>query len=217
MNLVTILTRIATGIQDPGLSVEYDICPLVNEFVAEVSELFTLPGLQDQETIDIVIADDPTFIEMPATFAHDLYRVYNVTSKESVNIRSNIKALENLYSGWESPGMIQDVALDHKTLWYKPLPVQDQSLTLFYYREPIPVDFDDDEAQLDGIPDNLNKIAIEYALKELWALAEDGIDGQKVNTFYYTDRYNVGLAKLAKHCKTAPRFTPVIKRSAGFF
>ncbi|MBC8442002.1 MAG: hypothetical protein H8D87_20230 [Deltaproteobacteria bacterium] len=217
MILETILARIETGIQDPSLTREDDICPLVNEFVSEVSELFTLPGLQEHETIAVAIADNPVFIAMPDIFAHDLYRVYNETSRETVSIRSNIKALENLYSGWESPGMIQDVALEHKTLWYRPLPVQDQFLTLFFYREPVPVEFDDDEAHLDGIPYNLNTIAVDYALKELWALAEDGIDGQKINTLYYTDRYNIGLAKLAKHCQTAPRFTPVIKRSARFF
>jgi len=217
MILETILARIETGIQDPSLTREDDICPLVNEFVAEVSELFTLPDLQEQETIAIAIADNPAFIAMPDTFAHDLYRVYNEKSLESVSIRSNIKALENLYSGWGSPGMIQDVALEHKTLWYRPLPVQDQSLTLFYYREPVSVEFDDEDSVLDGIPPNLAKIAIDYALKELYALAEDGIDGQKVNTLYYTDRYNIGLSKIAMHCKTAPKFTPVIKRSARFF
>ncbi|MBT3484086.1 MAG: hypothetical protein HOG03_11550 [Desulfobacula sp.] len=217
MILEKILTRIETGIQDPSLTMEDDICPLVNEFVAEVSQLFTLPDLQEQKTIEIVVDENPTTLVMPETFAHDLYRVYNETSRKKVNIRSNIKALEGLYSGWESPGMIQDAALEHKTLWYRPIPVQDQSLTLFYYREPVPVEFDDDEALLDGIPPNFAKIAVDYALKELFALEEDGIDGKKVNTLYYTDRYNIGLAKLAKHCKTAPKHTPVIKRSARFF
>ena len=220
MNVSRIIAKIETGIQDPSFTIEDDILPLVNDFVDEVSELYTVPDLQDQATVSVEASATENQISMPDNYGRDLYRVYTTLSLKEVNIRGSIKVLEKLYNGRESTDFIKDVALESKTLWFKPLPVEAQDLRLFYYRKPEPIEFEDVEDEdtvLDGIPSHLAKIAVDYALKELWALVEDGIDGKKINTLFYTEKYNVGLAKIALYCKEAPKCVPVITRSARFF
>jgi hypothetical protein len=220
MKVTRIIAKIETGIQDPSFTIEDDILPLVNDFVDEVSELFTVPELQDQDTVSIEESATENSIPMPDDYGRDMYRVYSSLSLKEVNIRGSLKVLERLYTGQETTDFIQDVVVVGKALWFRPLPVTAQDLTLYYYRKPVPVEFDDaddEDLDLDGIPSHLAKVAVDYALKELWALVEDGIDGKKINTAYYTDKYNIGLAKIAEHCKGAPKCVPVVTRSARFF
>jgi len=214
MILNRILTLIETGVADPSFTREADIMPLVNEFVEETSNLFNLPDLQAQEGITVSSGD--ISIEMPVTFSRELYRVYNDTFMRLVSIRTNVAVLEGMYDPYGSPGAIKDVAQDSGVLWVKPNPIQDQELSLFFYRKPVPLEFDDDDGKLDGIPDHLSQVAVDYVLMRLFTLIEDGIEGRKVNTEHYTGLYSVGLAKIEMYCKQAPKKKPKIKRSARF-
>jgi len=215
MILGRILTLIETGIADPSFTREVDLMPLVNEFVEETSNLLNLPGLQAREIVTVGAGD--VSIEMPEAFSRELYRVYNETFMRLVSIRTNVATLEGLYDPDCSPGAIKDVAQDSGVLWLKPSPIQDQELNLFFYRKPVPLEFDDDDGKLDGIPDHLSQVAVDYVLMKLFTLIEDGIEGRKVNTEHYMGLYSVGMAKISAYCKNAPKQKPKVKRTARFF
>jgi hypothetical protein len=217
MNLGQILTKIETGIQDDSFTREDDLLPLVNEFVRDVNQQFRLPELQVQETITIPSDIDGNQIAMPETYGRELYRVYNDTHMRLCMIRSNVKALEKIYDGWRSKGFVRDVTVTHNILNFRPLPVQDQELTLFFYRDPVEIEDVDEDEELDGIPEHLTKYAVDYALWQLFTLVEDGIDGKAVNTDKYFARYQLGLAAFNEFCKNSPKQVPVIPRTARFF
>ena len=218
MNLGTILSRIETGIQDPSFTREDNLLPLVNEFVTEVSELFLFPSLQSYAQLTVAADLEVNHIDLPTNYHRDLYRVYNVNLKREVNIRSNVKALERLYDGFQGTGYIQDVAVQDRELWFRPTIEQEQALDLFYYRKPVLIeDADDEDMLLDGVPENLAVIAVDYALMQLYNLVEDGVTGMPVNTEKYSVRYQAGLGKLNEYCKQSPKQVPVVQRSARFF
>jgi len=215
MELAEILSRVVDGLEDPSYSEETDIMPLVNEFVTETSRLYRLPDLQARGTLSI--AEGDISVEMPDNFHKDVYRIYNSSLLKAVNLRSNLMALEELYSGWENQGSIKDVAIIGSTMWVKPVPISDQELDIFYYREPVLYEYDDEESELDGIPDDLCHVAVDYVLSKLYPKIESGLEGRKPNTMFYKEELAMGMQKILFACKGAPKPKPIVKRTARFF
>jgi len=218
MNFDRVLTLIETGVQDPSFIKEDYILSMVNECVEETSNMFNLPDLQAREVVTISAGEES--VNMPATFARELYRVYNETSLKEVNIRSNVNVLEEMYDPTQSAGMVKDVAEYNGILWVKPKADLEQDLNLFFYRKPVPLDeddLDDVDKHLDGIPNHLCQVVVDYCLMRLFTLIEDGIEGNKVNSLHYAGLYTAGLAKVEAYCKFTPKQKPRVRRSARFF
>lgn len=221
MNLGQVFSRIEQGIQDPSFTREGDILPRINDFLLEMGRSFRLPAHQSIETVTIPSSATANHVALPTTFSHNLFRVYNRSSVRMVNVRSGIKALEALYDGMTSKGFIQDVAVDEERLWFRPMPSQglvDQQLELFFYRKPVLIDdASDDDQLLDGIPEHLVPVAVDYVLWRLFLTIEDGIMGPPVNTQKYERLFTVGLARFQEYCLDSPKAIPVVARSARFF
>jgi len=216
MILSEMISKIETGIQDPSFTAEDDILPLINEALELAADEFPHAGLASPAVIDVT-AGDAGMVFLPDDYHHDLYRVRNTTFNQPVSIRSNLNVLEKLYDGFESSGPIADVAVEGTELYFKPTPVEEtQQLTILYYKKPVDLEADDDTPG--WLPSRFHQgIIVDYALKELWALIEDGIDGQKVNTAFYESRYEQSRGKLAYYTRRNPRQRPVIERIARFF
>lgn len=218
MILSDMISRIQRGIQDPSFTVEDDILPLIQEAIETAAHELPHAALATSDVID-VDAEESGPLSLPEDYHHDVYRVENVTHNRPVNIRTNVEVLDRLYDGLESPGPIADVAVEGQELYFQPNPATaDQQLKVFYYAKPEPPEIDDVDYEPEWLPERLhNTIIVDYALKELFGLIEDGIDGQKVNTAFYEARYARGRQQLEKHTRQNPRQKPIIKRTARFF
>ena len=221
MNLAEIFTKIEAGNQNPTFTREGFTLSLVNEALRIVSERFCIAALETTSTMQVSpsITDQAA---LPENYGHDIYRIENVTdNSREVNIRTNRQALETLFPGEPSPGYITDVAIGENYLFFKPAQhadSEDQELKLFYYSSVPDYEIGDLEEEPTWIPADLQRgLIVDYVLMELWGLEEDGIDGQKINTAFYTNRHNKALQDMARHTRFNSRQRPVIKRSASFF
>ena len=219
MILEKMISLVESGIQDPSYTLEDDILPLINEALDDAAERFCHADLAKFDTVTI-LADAAGPVSLPNDYHHDLYRVVNTTFNRPVSIRSNLAVLESLYDGMTSPGPVQDVAVEGNELFFKPSPAMatDQVLTLFYYKKIEEFEEGDTDEEPTWIPDRFHRgIVVDYVLKELWALVEDGIDGHKVNTAFYEARHAQALVKLERHTRKNPKQKPVIVRTVRFF
>lgn len=214
MNLSDMISKVELGIQDSGFS--GDITSLIQEAIEIAAH--DLPHASLATSADLSIAEDDTSpVSLPSDYHHDVYRVVNVTSNRPVSIRTNLRVLDRLYDGIDTPGYITDVAVEGTELHFQYTPANEvQTLRVYYYAQPDLIENDDDE--LDWIPERLHRgIVVDYALKELFSLVEDGVEGQKINTAFYEARYARAWAQLERHTKNNPRQRPVVERSARFF
>ena len=218
MILEKIIKDIQTGIQDDSFTVEGHIMPLINEALDLVAYDFCHAGLASTAVINIA-AGDTGPAPLPEDYHHDVYRVENETFKRPVFVRSNIDVLAKLYDELESTGPIDDVAAEGDQLYFEPYPTTtDQRLKVYYYRKPVEYESIDTDETPEWLPASFHKsLIVDYALKELWALVEDGIDGQKINTSFYNSTYLMGLGRLTRDTRRNPKQNPAIKRTARFF
>ena len=219
MTLDDLVAKVVTGIQDPSFT-EDDIIIWLNAGLLEATSLLCIPALQAQEIISLVpdgAGDFPKSVILAPTYSHDLFECRNTTASQPVAIRASSQILRELYEGIaNSNAFIESCACEGRELWVMPYPQKEQELIVRYYRHPSPME--DGEDIPEGIPVHLqNYVLVDFALKELWSLVEDGIDGKKVNTEFHTARYQFGMQLLSSFYKDAPKKRPVIRRTARFF
>lgn len=219
MKISEMIERIETGIDDPLLTTEDDILPLVVDALTEAAEEFCHADLATTSTVTVA-AGGAGSVALPDDYSHDLYRVVNTTYNRSVNIRSNINVLEKLYDGLASPGIIRDVAVEGTDLYFQPSPTTDteQVLTIFYYKQLADADLADQEHVPSWLPNRFHQgIVVDYCLKELFNLVEDDMSDQRVNTRVYEARHERAREKLRWYTRRNPKQRPVIERPARFF
>lgn len=218
MNLGSIFKRIEDGIQDPSFTREGDLILFVNDFVLEMSSMFRLPALMTKQTVTVPGGSEFVVIE---DFGRDLFRARHVTRDHGVTIRQNVKSLEALGFGVRKGDHICNATMNGDRLYFAPAPHEeapDQELEVWYYRTPTMIeDADDDDAKLDGIPDELASVCVDYVLVKLFLLVEDGIEGPEINVRKHSAMYQAGLTRFENYCRDSPKPTPVLVRTARFF
>ncbi len=218
MILEKMVEEIERGVQDDSFTLDENILPLINEALGEAAFWFCHEELNQRA--EITALADPS-VSMPADFHHNLYRVVNLSFNRPVSIRTNIDVLEDLYEGITTRGVIEDVAVVGTELFFKPGLISattPQDLKLFYYKKPDEL-IEGDMALAPGwLPEQFHRgMVVNYVLKELFALIEDGIEGQKVNTEYYQGEYAKAFTKLRYHTRHNSKERPKIRRTARFF
>lgn len=222
MTLEEMIAKVKAGNQDPAFSGDDIILPYINQALGMVAKRFCIDALSATASLAIPVGtSDP--VSMPDDYSHDLFRVENTTHNFEVSIRSNQNVLRHLFDGMTQYGYgpITDVAVVDTKLHFKPSPVEegyDQSLLLFYYSTIDEYEAGDSEESPEWIPEWLHQgLIVDYVLKELWGLSEDGIDGQRVNTAFYEARHNQALQEMQHFTRWTPKQRPIIKRTARFF
>lgn len=219
MILSEIYSEITETIQDTALTSDARKLSLVNMAVQRACRQSLLPELITT-TVLTVPAETPGTIEMPDDYHHTLYRALNQTTWNLLNIRTGSKYLSEGFGSSAATvrAYTTDVAVHGLTLYFRPVCAHDQLFELWYYRKPVDLTALDINEEPDGLPDFLHhRLIVAYALKEIFPLIEDGIEGQKVNTMYWNQEYAAGLQELEIYCRKSPRQTPIIRRTARFF
>lgn len=183
----------------------------LNEALLDVAEHFRLPALQSSDTVDTLT--NASQVAMPATYHRDLYMVRQPSvDYDRIEILLNKTSLENFRNERTDTAYVRWCCEENDLFHYLPVPASAKRLTLFFYKKPsslVSVD-----AAHNVIPANLHHQVLVCAVAaKRWALWEDGIDGQKVNTAYYQQENMKGLAKLAARYPDTPKkpFRPVRK------
>lgn len=219
MTLKEMIAKVKAGNQNPTFTEEDYILPLINQALSMVAKRFCIDELAATAMVTIA-AGTSAPVSMPDDYFHDLYQVENSTYRHEMLIRSNRKVLERLFTGSQATGPVTDVAVVGNSLYFQPSPAMDsdQTLLLYYYSIIEEYEAEDKDESPEWIPDWLHQgLVVDFVLKELWALEEDEIDGQRVNTAFYENKHNIALQEMAHHTRRTPRQRPVIKRTARFF
>jgi hypothetical protein len=184
-----------------------------NEALTLVATMCRIPGLQTVAVVNVLAG--ATSVAMPKTFLHDLYLVTTATYPQGILIAPNLKELI-ANSDSEQTGPVQMVAVDGKTLNFRPIPEVAEDLALHFYAKPKELAAGDSFP--DYIPAILQKeIFQNYVLKEAYLQIEDGIDGVMPNTQKYGALAANGIASLVAFYPNAPKAKPEVKRNLVWF
>jgi len=191
MDTKLLIQRVARVIQDASF-LDEDILAYINEGLGAVAGEVPLPALEVETTVETDPLDDN--IALPTDFQTHLRFVYSQVQKRKLIIMSNLVRLRETTPALEG-GLARRVAVSGGRLYYAPTPAAAETLDLIYHAKPTPYEGDDDET--DYIPVHIgHRILQAYACKEIYELIEDGVEGQKVNTAKWEQKYAEQLQEL---------------------
>jgi hypothetical protein len=169
------LIVVATGVMLPG---KYQLSP-------------PLPDLYTSTDIDTVAG--VATCNLPSDFNRDVIQVVN-SNGDKIPIEVSFRKFLSDYPGQES-GSVFKVAVVGNKLVYRDVPATAETLTVHYYKNPSTlINYEDIPSCL---PTLLHRpLLVGYACKEIFGQIEDGIEGQKINTGYWTQEFQQGLLDL---------------------
>ena len=169
------LVVVATGVMLPG---KYQLSP-------------PLPDLYTSTDIDTVAG--VATCNLPSDFNRDVIQVVN-SNGDKIPIEVSFRKFLSDYPGQESGSVFKAAVIGSK-LAYRDVPATAEALTVHYYKMPTAlVGYSDTPSCLPAL---LHRpLLVGYACKEIFGQIEDGIEGQKINTGYWTQEFQQGLLDL---------------------
>lgn len=171
-------------VQDPSLDTTTVLAEL-NAFAAHVTSRVLFPALEAEANVDT--STTAASVNLPDNFQRNLFHCRNavgqpvavLTSKAQLALRcGHDLAQTGTRSLWVAPAA--------PLLWYAPIPTTAETLTLTYHRKP---DVVVSGATLSFLPDGFDDLAINWACWKLYAMIEQGTEGNKTDTAYYNNLY----------------------------
>jgi hypothetical protein len=199
MQLSKIVSEIQDVIQDSAYS-SNAITALINEANQAIALGVMIPGryertppLPDLYTTGTVTTETTGIVTLPSDYQRSLVMVVD---SNDVKIPIKASAREFLKDHPETgAGDVYVCAQMGKRLLYRDIPSAAATLTVHYYAAPDDLSDDDDEPT--WVPEHLHrKLYVSYACKEIFNKIEDGVEGRKINTEYYTSDFASGLIAL---------------------
>lgn len=180
MLLSEIRDEVKLAVNDPAFT-DNMIDAYINDVYLQVVAACLVPELKGIDTvITSLTAAYASLTGVEGGFSGVLSRVYD-SSGASIPIYSTLERLMDLNGTMTETGDIKGVALEGTILWYSPIPVTIQTLTVIYYKNPELLTVDSDSPS--SIPDFLHRqILVNGAAALMFDVFEDGLDGLKVNT-----------------------------------
>ena len=165
-------------------------------------------------TDDVVAGTGAVTASMPSNYSHGLSRVVNITAKNEVDIYSDVATLKAEYGipeTYNSDGSVYACTVSGATLNFIYSPTSAETLTLYYKAAPAEMG-DSDTPGL--IPEAFaDQVLTAYALQELFAKQEDGIDGAKINTSFWAARFEQIMREIDSFLRSKTSFKYSRKRS----
>lgn len=216
MSILAIYETVEQAIQDPSFTREGSFIPLINQAMNEISVLVALPLLQTSAVLNIPVDATTGYVDMPENYHRDMYYAKELDSGRDLRIRANMRTLY-LLNLPEQAQIITDCVVYAGEFHFAPQPLTENNIQILYYRNFEPLEDEDEDQDIDGLPVQYYDVVSNYLLKKLFAIIEDGVDGRKVNTAFYNEMYMSGLAKISTYCLESPKKNPLIVRKARFF
>jgi len=179
----------------------------------EIAAVFCLPG---QSTTSMVTAlASANQVPMPADFHHSLFLATTLTYPQGLLLAPNVKELVRSSSPYIT-GPVNSVAVEHKTLHYRPVPTESEEINLYYYKKIKPLYAG--MALPSWLPEHLQMdVCVNYLCREAFTQIEDGIDGNMPNTNKYGNRFAAAMFLLRQFYPNAAKARPETQRNLVWF
>ncbi len=200
-----IIDRVVEKIQDPSYS-DADILDLINDGRYYIAGEIDLPALQTTGTVSAL--SSASSVALPVDYHKNIYWIGS--GNQQCRIGKGHGDYYNLLTFMETwppvAGIITQACVDGANLLYQGK--DDDTLTLKYYKLPTAILIANVATAVPTeIPYHLQKtLLVSYCCKEIFAEIEDGLEGAKVNTDYWTGQFNRAMASLSQFvAKNKPR------------
>jgi len=153
------------------------------------------------------------YATLPTNYGKHLYYVISTDQGSAgiINIRQSLRVILDERGSLDNDGDVTDVCVVGTSLYMQPIPDEVDTLTVYYYRKPSAVTYND-STDLSCIPSEYQKRIIPfYVLRNL------SVDNPQAWQNYNT-MYEMGLAQLAEYVK--PKMSKQVqhtKRYAEFY
>lgn len=199
MQLTEIITEIQDVIKDSAYT-DTIVKNLVNEANQAIALGVMIPGryertppLPDLYTTGTVTTETTGIVTLPSGYQRNLVMVVD-SNDNTIPIESSARKFLQKHPE-VTAGEVYRCALMGKRLIYRDVPAAAATLTVHYYEAPDDLTDDDDEPT--WVPEHLHrKLYAGYVCKEIFNKIEDGVEGRKINTEYYTSEFASGLIAL---------------------
>jgi hypothetical protein len=189
--------RILGIVQDRSFAAE-DVLVYLNECLLEIAgreePQILLPYLEAQA--DVATSTSGPSCDLPENFQKNLFGCYSLTQNRAIKVFNSKILLLQQFRPIDQVGLVRGVAQVGNKLWYQRIPPAAETLTLYFYELPTPLE--DENSQPDCLPPHLARRLLENGvLAKIYDLIEDGIGDPKTNTTHYLELYNAALMDLA--------------------
>lgn len=186
----TLVSEVLKILADKSFSAD-DVIDKFNECQFALAGEFLFPSLERWEEVE---TGETSLIDLPDDFMRNLRACFDVTNNRKVKIYGSKALLDRWFSTLDQEGRILGVAIYQDSLYYQRIPSTTTTLKLNYFAVPGTLTVDE---RPELISWHLAKPLLKYyALKELFPMIEDGIDGGKANTIYYDKQYQAARERL---------------------
>ena len=184
-----------------------------NMCLYDIAGIFLIPGLATDANVNALSTANN--VPMPTNYHHDLYSATTTTYPNGLRLAPNLKDIL-VFEDHEEVGPVNTIAVDFRTLHYRPVPEADEAISAYYYQKPKEVVAGSPIPA--WIPMHLQaRLLVNYLAHEAYIKIEDGMDEKTPNTIKYLNRYNQGLAMLQQFYPRASRPKYEINRKVAWF
>ena len=200
MELTELISVVEEIVQDPAFS-HAAITTTLNRGLLTIAKGVMLPGryqlsppLPDLYTTGSVqTVVDSGVCSLPDDFSREVVQVLN-SDEEIINLAASFKSFLTS-NPQKDTGSVRVCVVNGKKLLYRDLPSEAETLEVHYYATPAILE--DNDSEPDCVPEHLHHdLLVGFAAKTIWGLKEDGIDGQKINTQYWTNVFQAAILDL---------------------
>ena len=200
MTLSELISEVQNIVQDAAWS-ESMITALLNRGLLSVATGVILPDryqlspplsrLYSTGTVTTTLSNDKC--DLPADFNRDLIQVVN-SDYCNLRVYSSFRQFLN-ENPEQNTGAVRCCSRHGDLLFYRDIPNAVETLTVHYYATP---DTLVDSTDIpDCLPEAVQKsLLVGYACSEIFNQIEDGLEGQKINTNFWNNEFQLGLVNL---------------------
>lgn len=180
LNRLEIRTEIENLVQDSSFTTTV-LNDYINQAILYVGANTDIPELKGIGVVTTVLSQAYTTLSgLTGGFSGKLRRVKDADGN-AISIYSDLALLMDAYPTMNEEGEVEAVALEGSTLWYQDIPVEEETLTCLYYRNPAILSSDTESPS--DFPTHLHRqLFVHGSAWIIYDQIEDGIDGEKVNT-----------------------------------
>lgn len=179
-----IADKVLDIVQDPSFDISTVLAEL-DAFAAHITSRVLFPALEAEA--NVVTVTTAANVNLPGNFQRNLFHCRNATGQPVTILTSKVQLALRCGNDLAQTGTrTLGVAPAAPLLWYAPIPTAAETLTLSYHRKP---DVITPASTLSFLPDGFDDLAINWACWKLYAKIEQGTEGNKTDTSYYSNLY----------------------------
>lgn len=184
LNASQIADKVLDIVQDPSFDISTVLAEL-NAFAAHITSRVLFPALEAEA--NVVTVTTAASVNLPDNFQRNLFHCRNATGHPVTVLTSKEQLARRFGNDLAQTGTRTiGVAPAAPLLWYAPIPAVAETLTLSYHRKP---DVITSASTLSFLPDGFDDLAINWVCWKLYARIEQGTEGNKTDTSYYSNLY----------------------------